>query len=1061
MKITDLTVGTAVGANDPFLYVDTADTTQSPTGTTKKITRTALSPYFIGPSGPAGATGVAGPTGTTGTAGTAGAAGPTGTTGLTGPTGTTGTTGPVGPTGTTGLSGQGFVFKGAWAPSTVYNLYDVVTNNGSTYNTITAFTSPATFTTANLSVMAQTGTNGTPGAAGTNAVSVIVTNYLQDPSFENTSLAANWLSYGVTTNPITRDTTQTAPYGSTCVTMNNGVTANDGGVIAQLGTLQAGLYAFSFYAKMSSSVTNAVGVVRITSGSVFCQINATYPGNTNWNRYTGTLSIASPAVFEVLLGLGSYGTLSSGQVSFDGIQVENNSPATTYFDGSFVNNSVSEYGWNGTVNNSTSLRTPTIFVHNYGTETISGVKSFNSAINIANNTGFVLAGGTGNPTTVKTGTDGTVLFDVGNNVNSRFKLGGVVGSNTIDFTPDYTNSYLKIAGDKSVKTFSNTLDDGLGNLTSIGKITGFFQDKGGQVFNVKAYGAKGDTKQVVDAAMTAASAVLTSVTASFVSTDAGKTVTVAGAGSGGLVLMTTIASYQSATQVTLTAPAVTTISGAIFSFGTEEHLAVQAAYDAANAANGGTVYFPAGTYFFTSSAGGPTAGSYNNITTKGAGRGATVLQAASNIAVINFGTGNATLNLVTKNLVICDLTVDMNNIGLSGTYGIAVACCKDVLIQNIHIKNQKNGANNMLFFGVNNGATSSFLARNLIVNNSIFSDSDSANESITLAQSLNCKFSNCVFRDKTNLYCFLNYNSYDVSLTGCEFLNCGNGVNGHGNTEFIGCNFFTSQVKVQADNVTFTGCSFRALGTAYGGGITLLGYQSTNTENGWDALPNTQYPCKNIRISGSTFEGCDAVSVQCYVYTDSTSTPRSSCRDLTISDCSFTGAHLRNIDVYADVLTVENCTAYNAVGFGPNSHNYGINGGEIRFINNKSYDTQGTPTVNYDTIIDRQTNTVSIWPVTNAYYQGNTLTRGGGFVCFNGAFTTTPPSGLKLYDLGGNTGLTALPTYALPAPVSLSVLTTTQRTAIATPAAGLMVWDTTVPGLYVYTGTVWKAATLT
>lgn len=40
-------------------------------------------------------------------------------------------------------------------------------------------------------------------------------------------------------------------------------------------------------------------------------------------------------------------------------------------------------------------------------------------------------------------------------------------------------------------------------------------------------------------------------------------------------------------------------------------------------------------------------------------------------------------------------------------------------------------------------------------------------------------------------------------------------------------------------------------------------------------------------------------------------------------------------------------------------------------------------------------------------------------------------------------------------------MTTTQRTAIASPAAGLMVWDTTVPGLYVYSGTAWKAATLT
>jgi hypothetical protein len=69
-------------------------------------------------------------------------------------------------------------------------------------------------------------------------------------------------------------------------------------------------------------------------------------------------------------------------------------------------------------------------------------------------------------------------------------------------------------------------------------------------------------KQVADGAMTGGSAVLTSATIGFTSGDAGKTIYVRGAGSGGKYLASTIASYQSGTQVTLADAAATTVSGA-------------------------------------------------------------------------------------------------------------------------------------------------------------------------------------------------------------------------------------------------------------------------------------------------------------------------------------------------------------------------------------------------------------------------------------------------------------------------------------------------------------------
>lgn len=69
-------------------------------------------------------------------------------------------------------------------------------------------------------------------------------------------------------------------------------------------------------------------------------------------------------------------------------------------------------------------------------------------------------------------------------------------------------------------------------------------------------------KMAADGAMTSSSSVLTSATIGFASGDVGKTIYVRGAGSGGKMLVSTITSYQSATQVTLANAAATTVSGA-------------------------------------------------------------------------------------------------------------------------------------------------------------------------------------------------------------------------------------------------------------------------------------------------------------------------------------------------------------------------------------------------------------------------------------------------------------------------------------------------------------------
>ena len=132
----------------------------------------------IGPQGPAGPTGpqgIQGPIGPLGPAGPQGQLGATGGQGIAGPTGSQGSIGPAGPSGpvgaqgsigSTGATGQGFTYRGAWAASTAYNAYDVVTYSGQTYEAPAGFTSGTTFNAANWSLWAAQGATGATGATG-------------------------------------------------------------------------------------------------------------------------------------------------------------------------------------------------------------------------------------------------------------------------------------------------------------------------------------------------------------------------------------------------------------------------------------------------------------------------------------------------------------------------------------------------------------------------------------------------------------------------------------------------------------------------------------------------------------------------------------------------------------------------------------------------------------------------------------------------------------------------------------------------------------------------------
>ncbi len=131
--------------------------------------------------------------------------------------------------------------------------------------------------------------------------------------------------------------------------------------------------------------------------------------------------------------------------------------------------------------------------------------------------------------------------------------------------------------------------DGTHNIPSIpqSKVTNLVTDlaskvdEGSLVFNAKDYGAKGDAKRLRNVTASAASTAVTAASGSFSSSDVGKLVVVYTEDAAGAI--TTIASVQSTTQITLSAAAGITVSGATgyLVYGTDDTSAIAAAMTAA------------------------------------------------------------------------------------------------------------------------------------------------------------------------------------------------------------------------------------------------------------------------------------------------------------------------------------------------------------------------------------------------------------------------------------------------------------------------------------------------
>ena len=194
----------------------------------------------------------------------------------------------------------------------------------------------------------------------------------------------------------------------------------------------------------------------------------------------------------------------------------------------------------------------------------------------------------------------------------------------------------------------------------------------GVLYNVKSYGALGDTQTISSSAVTigVGSNALTVVGGNFIAGSVGKAISVPGAGVGGILLNTTISGFTDATHISITTAASTALTGgaATILYGTDDTTAVQAACSAAVAAPvGGTVLFPNGTYYLNSMISCTfTGNNYANLGIIGEGVDGSILYWPNTSGI------GITLHFANQAWHVRDLTIATGSNGSAGLIGLGI-----------------------------------------------------------------------------------------------------------------------------------------------------------------------------------------------------------------------------------------------------------------------------------------------------------------------------------------------------------------------------------------------------
>jgi hypothetical protein len=172
----------------------------------------------------------------------------------------------------------------------------------------------------------------------------VKTNLITNPSFEsdivgNGSHPTSWNYVNTSGTPsyvgVANDF---AAYGSKSYKISAATNVAQQIYFTFPNTIIGQTYTFSVYVKTDASVTNAAVVIYDNGNS-----SVTTVGANNNGRVSVTRTITGGGTISVALGLGVYGSSSSGTVWFDGAMLEMNDTASAYFDGDSLGGS-----WNGT-----------------------------------------------------------------------------------------------------------------------------------------------------------------------------------------------------------------------------------------------------------------------------------------------------------------------------------------------------------------------------------------------------------------------------------------------------------------------------------------------------------------------------------------------------------------------------------------------------------------------------------------------------------------------------------------------------------------------------------------
>lgn len=237
---------------------------------------------------------------------------------------------------------------------TITGVANIVPGNTTTPQTISGksrITKTVTQTESGKARITKTSTQTTTGLSRIQNFPKTRTNLIVNPSFE-INITDGWSNFASSGTPVRSYDTSVSYYGGASYKHDaNGIDTDSG--LSSNFTLTPGIYRLSGVIK-TQSMTGDVKLVLRNTTNYNADINLTLGSSTPTRAFTlvtGTYTVTATGGYDVILGIGPYGTPGKGTAWFDGIILEKIESATQdeiYFDGSRGGE------WTGTTHNSTS-----------------------------------------------------------------------------------------------------------------------------------------------------------------------------------------------------------------------------------------------------------------------------------------------------------------------------------------------------------------------------------------------------------------------------------------------------------------------------------------------------------------------------------------------------------------------------------------------------------------------------------------------------------------------------------------------------------------------------------